>query len=70
MRQSGVINSQAVQHRRVEIMHTDRVFGDVVAEIISCAIHQTGLRSAAGHPERETTRMMIAAETIFGDFAL
>ena len=60
-----VINAQAVQHRRVEVMHVDRVLRDVLAKVVSRAIDQPRLDPATRHPKRETARMMVAPKSSF-----
>ena len=37
-RQPGVVDAQAVQDRRVQIVHVHRIRGDVVAEIVGRAV--------------------------------
>src|SRR5438876_5309106 len=61
IRQPRMVDPQAVQNRRVEIMHVHRVLHDVVAVIIRLAVADPRLDSAAGHPERKASPMMIAA---------
>ena len=56
-----VIDSQQVQDRGVPVMDGDRIFHDVVAIIVGLAVSDAGLRTAAGHPHREATTVMIAA---------
>jgi hypothetical protein len=61
-----VVNSQEVQHGGLEIVNMYRVFGDVVAEIIGGSVNHTFLHACSGHPDGETTGMMIAAKVVFG----
>src|SRR5204863_8406873 len=68
--QSFVVDAKQVKHGRVEIMHIDRVVHHVIAEVIRCAEHQTRSDTAAGHPDREATRMMVAAEVVLSDLPL
>jgi hypothetical protein len=64
--QSRVIDAEAVHQRGVQVMHVDGVTRDIVAVIIGLAVSHAGLDSAAGHPDGETARMMIAAIIITG----
>ena len=59
--QFGVIDSKQVQQRGVQIVHVYRVLHDVVTEIIGAAVGHARLDAAAGQPDRETSRMMVAA---------
>ena len=65
-----VIHSQQVQERGVEVVHTHRVAGDVVAEVVGRSVHDAGLEAAAGRPNREAAGMMVAPEAVFLDLAL
>jgi len=60
-----VIDPQAVQDGRVEVVHMDRVFGDVVRELVGLAIAHATLNSTAGEPDGKASRVMIAS-VIFG----
>src|SRR5207245_4200136 len=70
VREFGVVDAQAAKHGRVEIVHVHRFFDNVVAEIIGLAERDAALDAAAGHPDAEAARMMVAPETRFRDFAL
>src|ERR1700704_5832237 len=59
-RQFGVVDTQAVQNGRMQVMHVDRILGYVVAVIVSLAVGNAGLDATACHPDREATRMVIA----------
>ena len=61
-RLSFVINAQAVQDRRLKIVYVDRPLDDVVAVLVGLPEGHPALDSTAGHPHRETSRMMVAAE--------
>src|SRR5579872_918992 len=66
----GVVNTQAVQNSRVQIVHVDRILGDVVAVIVGCAICDAGLDAAAGHPDGEAAWMVVAAVVVGGQLSL
>ena len=36
--QLGVIHAQAVQQRRIQVVHVDRILGDVVAVVVGLAV--------------------------------
>ena len=55
-----VVESQAMQNRRLQVVHMHRIFRDVKTEIIRRAIDHARFNSAARHPNRERLRMMIA----------
>src|ERR1041385_2354993 len=69
-RQEAMINPQAMQDSGVDVADVDRVFHNVVTEIVRFAMHHTALNAAARHPHRETTRMVVAPIIIFGKSAL
>src|SRR5262245_26198369 len=56
-----VVEAEQVQNRRVEVANVDRVFDDVVAEVVGLAVDGTGASTAAGHPHGETPRVVVAA---------
>src|SRR3954452_24846798 len=56
-----VVESEQVQHRRVQVMHVYLVLRDIEAKLIGLAENDTALESAACHPHRECIRMMIAS---------
>src|SRR5207244_10009203 len=56
-----MVDAQAMEDRRVQVMNVHRVAGNVVAEIVRLAVSQSGLDPAAGEPDREAARMMVAA---------
>ena len=65
-----VIDPHAVQDGRVQIVDVDRVFGDIVTVVVGLAETETSLDSTAGHPDRITAAMMIAAIVFFFNFSL
>src|SRR3712207_6828604 len=60
-REFGMVDTETVQDRRLQVMNVDRIGHDVVAEIVRFADHRAGLYAPARHPHRETPRMMVAA---------
>ena len=60
-RQPSVVDAQAMQHRRVQVMNMHRVARNVVAEVVRLAVSQSGLDAAARQPDGEAARMMVAA---------
>src|SRR5438034_1069358 len=51
-----VVDAQQVQHCGVEVAHVNRVFNDVVGEIVGLAVNDAAFGAAASHPHSETTR--------------
>src|SRR3954454_23931686 len=51
-------------------MHVHGIAHNVIAELVGLAIDRAALDAAAGHPDGETARVMIAAEAVGLDFAL
>src|SRR5262249_9634515 len=65
-----MVDPQAVQDGRVEIVHINRITDDVVAEIVGLAIGEPALDPTSGHPEAEAARMVVAAIVILRQRAL
>src|SRR5256885_17054760 len=59
-----------MQDSRLQVMDVHGVVDDVVAIIVRFADAQTRLNTAAGHPNRKTARMMVAAIVRPGELAL
>ena len=59
--QLGVVHSQQVHDGRVQIVDVEFVFHRVEAEVVSRADALTAAHPAAGHPHRETARVVVAA---------
>src|SRR5688572_23594112 len=60
-----VLDAEAVEDCRLEVVDVDLVFGDVVPEVIGGAVGQTTFDSAAGEPHGEGMGMMVAANEFF-----
>src|SRR5437868_1827394 len=56
-----MIDAQALEDGRLQIVHVDRVLGDVVAVIIRFPERDAGLDAATRYPYRETPRVMVSA---------
>src|SRR6266568_7717990 len=59
-----------MEDRSVKVMNVDRVFHDVVGEIIGFAMDNSGLGAAAGHPHSEAARVMITSVIVLRQAAL
>lgn len=70
VRQSFVVDAQAMQNGGIEIVDVHGIFDDVVAEIVGFAVNDTRFNTAAGHPNREAARVMVAAVICFRQCAL
>src|SRR5205823_10046660 len=57
-RQAGVVDAQAVQDRRVQVVDVDRIAGDVVAVGVGFAVGDAGLDGVAGRPGGGGARMV------------
>src|SRR5688572_6870520 len=60
----GVLQAEAVQDGSLKVVDVDLVFGDVIAEVVGGAVAETGFDAAAGHPDGEGVRVMIAADEV------
>jgi hypothetical protein len=56
-----VIEAEEMQDRCVEVVHGHGITGDMPGEVVGLPIDLAAFDAAAGHPEAEGTRMMIAA---------
>ena len=65
-----VVDAEEVLHRGVQVVHVDRVLDDVVAELVGLTVDMAAFDAAAGHPEAEATRVVVAAVRVLGDLAL
>ena len=65
-----VIDAQQVQKRGLQVVHVDAVADNVVTVGIGLAMDGARLDAAAGHPQRETARVVVSAETRRRELAL
>ena len=65
-----VVKTEQMQHRRMEIVNVDRVFHNIIAEIVSFPINLATATTSPRHPHRETAAVMIAPEVGRGEPAL
>jgi len=56
-----VVNTQKMQHRGVQIMDFDPVLHDFVSPFVGFAKGDASLHAAAGQPDAEAERVVIAA---------
>ena len=61
-----VVKTEQMQDRRMEIVDVDRVFHNIIAEIVSFPINLATTTTSPRHPHRETAWMMVAAVVFFG----
>src|SRR4051794_21630728 len=60
-REPGVIDSQAIKNRCLQIVDVNRVAGHIVTVVVSLAMSDARLDAAAGGPHGKATRMMITS---------
>lgn len=60
-RQAAVVDAQAIQQCRIQIVDVNPVLGDVVAEVVGGSVSGPRANTAAGHPDRKTSRVVVAA---------
>ena len=68
--QPFVVYTELVENRGVYIPHVDRVFDDIVAEIIGFPVDNAALYTAASHPAGKAFRVMVAPVIIRCERAL
>jgi len=59
-----------VQQRRMQVVDVDRVARDVVAEVVGLTVRDARLDAAAGQPDGEAARVVVAAVVVRGQPAL
>ena len=62
-----MVQSQQVQHRRVEVVVRDRLLHCLEAELVAGADHLTALDACARHQHRLCPRIVIAPEAALRD---
>src|SRR5262245_29247699 len=68
--QAGVLDAEQVEQGGVEVEKAHRVFRHIVSKVIRLAVTDPAADAAAGQPDGETFRMMIAADAGGVDVAL
>src|SRR6476620_10441653 len=64
--QFRVIEAEQMQERGVEIVDVDFVFDHMETELVGFSERESGFETAAGHPHRESLRVMVTAEFAAG----
>lgn len=60
-----MIDAKRSQDRSVHVADVDRIFDDIVGEVISLTVYDAWFDSSSGHPHGVAARMMIAAVVLF-----
>ena len=56
-----VVDTHQMHYSSLKIVNMDRVFNDVIAEIVSLAISPSPLNTSSSHPDGKTFWMMVTA---------
>ena len=64
--QAAVVQSQLVQQGRVKIRDVVAIFDGVEPDFVGRPMHDSSANTPAGHPDRESIRMMISSIGSFG----
>lgn len=64
-----VVNTHQMQQGCLEVVDVDRVFGNVVAEVVGFSIGNAGFATASGHPDGEAAGRVVAAIVGFGELS-
>ena len=62
-----VVDAEQVQHRRVQVVDLDLVLDGVVAVLVGRAVDRAALDAAAGQPDGEAERVVVAAVGALGE---
>src|SRR5258708_17815154 len=65
-----MIDSETMEDGRLQIVNVHRIGDNVVAVVVGLTDRDSGLDAAAGHPDRKTSRMVVAAVIRFGQTSL
>ncbi len=65
-----MIDAEAAQDRRLDVVYVNGIGYDVVGEIVGFAVGDAGLNAASGHPHREAAGMVVAAVVAVHQLAL
>src|SRR5258707_14935680 len=55
-----VVDSEQVEHRRVEIVHSTNILCGIVAKFVCRAVNGAPFNAATGEPKAETVRIVVA----------
>jgi len=59
-----VVNAKAMEQRCMKIMNVDWILNNVVAEVVGLAMRIPTFDSAACHPNRKTSGVMVSTKSI------
>ena len=62
IREAFVVEAEQVEQRGVEVVDVHGVFGDLVTEVVGCAVGDPGFHAAAGHPNGERVLVVVASK--------
>src|SRR5579859_6349226 len=62
-----MIDAEQVQNAGVEVKDRHRLFGDLVAEIVTLADDLAAWNAGARHPDAEGIRIVVTSDTALGD---
>ena len=65
-----MVDSKQVQDGGLQVMHVNTVLGNVVAVRISSSVGRSCFYPSTGHPHGKTSRVVVAAKIVCGEFAL
>src|SRR5438270_9968975 len=68
--ETGVIDSQTVENRGVQVVNVHWVLDNVVTEFVSAAVSDPRPDPASGEPDCETTGMVVTAVILGGQGSL
>src|SRR5437773_3105390 len=66
----GVVDSEAMQNRRLQVVDVDRILRDVVGVIVGVAMDDSRLDATASHPHGKAAWMVVSPVIVFGQPSL
>ena len=56
-----MVEPEQMQHRRMEVMHVNRVLDSAITKLVRGALHMAAFDATARQPNREAVMIVIAA---------
>ena len=64
-RESFVVHTEQIQDRGVKVPDVQRVFHDIIGEVVGFSVDRSAFRTTTGHPHAEASGMMVTPVVFF-----